>query len=91
MSASGGSWGPDGYLYVMGHDRPELYALRLPEYGSVLRHVATIVTPGPGQAFGWDSIESDTLYSIDHMLREVIVATVPSVPMVRKEIGRDSW
>jgi hypothetical protein len=84
MSASGGAWGPGGYLYVMGHHRPELYVLRLPVSGSVLRHVATIVTPGPGQAFGWDSIRPDTLYSIDRTLRQVIVARVPSVPMVRE-------
>ena len=84
MSASGGAWGPGGYLYVMGHDRPELYVLRLPESGAVLRHVATIVTPGPGQAFGWDATEPDTFYSIDRTLRQVIVARIPSVPMVRE-------
>ncbi len=85
MSASGGAWGPGGHLYVMGHDRPELYVLRLPESGSVLLHVATIVTPGPGQAFGWDPIEPGTLYSIDRSRRQVIVARVPPVPMLREE------
>lgn len=27
MSSSGGAWGPDGLLYVTGHDHPELYVL----------------------------------------------------------------
>jgi hypothetical protein len=30
-SSSGGVWGPDGLLYVSGHDAPELYVLRLPK------------------------------------------------------------
>ena len=34
MSNSGGSWGPDGKLYVTGHDNAELYVMELPEIGS---------------------------------------------------------
>ncbi|MCR5877207.1 hypothetical protein [Phenylobacterium sp. J367] len=30
MSSSGGGWGPDGRLYITGHDHPELYVLALP-------------------------------------------------------------
>ena len=33
MSNSGGSWGPDGYLYLSGHDPAELYRMRLPKGG----------------------------------------------------------
>jgi hypothetical protein len=80
MSASGGAWGPDGYLYVMGHDRPELYVLRLPRSGSVLEHVATVIVPGHGQAFGWDPSAPRTLYSVDRSRREVIVTRVPPIP-----------
>lgn len=80
MSASGGAWGPGRYLYVTGHDRPELYVLRLPESGSVLRHVATIIIPGHGQAFGWDPTQPRTLYSIDRALRVVIVVQMPPIP-----------
>src|SRR3546814_8756239 len=30
-SCSGFAWGPDGLMYASGHDRPEVYALRLPK------------------------------------------------------------
>lgn len=80
MSASGGAWGPGRYLYATGHDRPELYVLRLPVSGSALRHVATIIIPGHGQAFGWDPTQPRTLYSIDRALRAVIVVRVPPIP-----------
>ncbi len=36
MSNSGGSWGPDGALYLSGHDPAELYRMRFPKAGSVL-------------------------------------------------------
>jgi len=36
MSNSGGSWGPDGRLYITGHDNTEVYKIRFPEAGSVL-------------------------------------------------------
>jgi hypothetical protein len=36
MSNSGGSWGPDGLLYVTGHDLGEAYALSPPQGCSVL-------------------------------------------------------
>ena len=31
MSNSGGSWGPDGFLYLTGHDPAEIYKMRLPK------------------------------------------------------------
>lgn len=42
MSNSGGSWGPDGYLYITGHDLPEVYKVKLPEIGSKLELVEVI-------------------------------------------------
>jgi hypothetical protein len=53
-SASGGVWGQDGLLYVSGHDRPEVYVLRLPKSRDVLEHVATIASPIEGQAIALD-------------------------------------
>lgn len=50
MSISGSGWGPDGRLYLTGHDRPELYALTMPRGGAVLDHVATIPIEAAGQA-----------------------------------------
>ncbi len=49
--ASGGAIGPDGYLYVTGHDRPEMYVLAAPKMGPYLIHVATIAVEAEGQAF----------------------------------------
>lgn len=53
-AASGGALGPDGLLYVMGHDRPEIYALAKPKMGPVLVHLATFEIGAEGQAFAFD-------------------------------------
>lgn len=51
--ASGGAVGPDGYLYVMGHDLPEMYVLAKPVMGPTLIHIATIAVEAEGQAFSF--------------------------------------
>jgi hypothetical protein len=78
-SSSGGAWGRDGLLYVTGHDRPELYALRVPQGGGVLEHVATIGTPTGGQAIGWDPSDARLLWSIERRASEVVASRVPAV------------
>lgn len=78
-SSSGGVWGDDGLLYVTGHDRPELYVLRLPTAGSVLEHVATVAIPGEGQAISWQRGAKRTLWSIRRSTREAVQSTVPRV------------
>lgn len=77
MSCSGGSWGDDGLLYVTGHDRPELYALRLPEAGTVLEHVATIPLATGGQAIAWDRSTPRMLWSLDRQTKNVVASRVP--------------
>jgi hypothetical protein len=79
-SASGGAWGDDGLLYVTGHDRPELYALRVPEGGGVLQLVATIATPTGGQAIDWGRASPRMLWSIERTTRELVASRIPSVP-----------
>ncbi len=78
-SASGGVWGRDGLLYVTGHDRPELYALRVPEGGGVLEHVATIAIPTDGQAIAWDGRDPRLLWSIERKTRELVATRIPEV------------
>jgi hypothetical protein len=78
MSSSGGSWNVDGLLYVTGHNRPELYALRLPEAGTVIEHVATAPLPSDGQAIDWDPVQPRLLWSIDRATRSVIASRVPA-------------
>lgn len=55
MSNSGGSWGPDGRLYLTGHDHPEVYVMELPVSGGDLAWVATVRIEGlNGQGIAWD-------------------------------------
>lgn len=79
MSSSGGGWGPDGRLYVTGHDRPELYVLALPAEGTVLEHVGTIAVPVEGQAIDWDESATGELYGISRKRREVVRMRIPKI------------
>jgi hypothetical protein len=54
MSCSGGSWGPDGNLYVTGHDRAEVYVLKI-DSTDTLHQIRTLPVSGIfGQAIAWD-------------------------------------
>lgn len=75
-SASGGAFGPGGFLYLTGHDNPELYVLAFPAAGSVLRWIATVPIPAEGQAFAWDPVERGVLYTILRRTKEVMVGRV---------------
>lgn len=79
-AASGGAVGPDGLLYVLGHDRPELYVLARPAMGSTLVHVATIAVEAEGQAFSW-SPRGRQIYAVDRRRGRVLVIDVPSVDL----------
>ncbi len=79
-SASGGGVGPDGLLYVTGHDREEMYVLDFPDMGPVLEHVATIEIGLPGQAFAWDrSTDERIVWGISRPDREVRAFRIPEV------------
>ncbi len=81
-SASGGAFGPDGLLYLSGHGRPELYALRLPEAGSVLEHIATIAVPFEGQAFAFAPDDNDRIvYAISRPNRDVVSVRLPQIDL----------
>ena len=64
MSNSGGSWGPDGYLYLSGHDPAEIYRMRLPKSGSVLELVDVIPMNIRGQGIAWDRSDRGVIYGI---------------------------
>ncbi len=76
FSASGGSFGPGGLLYLTGHDNPELYVVDFPAAGSVLRWVATLPIPAEGQAFCFDPADPSLLWGIVRKTREVVVGRV---------------
>lgn len=81
MSVSGGSWGPDGELYVTGHDNPEVYLVRIPKAGSVLEHVETIPVPAiAGQGIAWDRSKPGDLYGIVRKTGEVTVSRMSRKP-----------
>jgi hypothetical protein len=64
MSNSGGSWGPDGSLYLTGHDPAEVYKIRFPEAGSVLEVAQVIPANIRGQGIAWDHSNPGVLYGI---------------------------
>ena len=78
-ASSGGAIGPDGWLYLLGHDRPELYVVGKPAMGPVLVHVATIAIESEGQAFSWAQNGQRVIYTIDrrkHLVRTIEIPTV---------------
>ncbi len=64
MSNSGGSWGPDGRLWITGHDKAEAYAVMLPQAGSVLRWTATASLDIAGQGIAWDRSDRQVIWGI---------------------------
>ncbi|MDX2704304.1 hypothetical protein PV350_15720 [Streptomyces sp. PA03-6a] len=79
MSNSGGSWGPDGRLWITGHDYDEAYVMDLPSEGSDLRWVATVKLPDvEGQAIAWDrSGRTPELWTIKRSTEQVLVFQAP--------------
>lgn len=74
MSNSGGSWGPDGMLYISGHDLPELYVMKLPEAGSVLRLISTVQVNSEGQGIAWDRSKPGNLFTIKRSSGKVVIS-----------------
>ena len=64
MSNSGGSWGPDGFLYLSGHDPAEVYKMMVPKTGSVLQLVEILPLNIRGQGIAWDRSEPGVIYGI---------------------------
>lgn len=79
FSVSGGAYGPDGFLFVTGHDNTALYVLAMPKAGPTLKWVATIPISAQGQAFSWDPREPSLLYTLSKASREVIIGRVTRV------------
>jgi len=78
-AASGGAIGPDGLLYILGHDRPEMYVLTRPSMGPTLLHVATINLQAEGQAFSF--AEGRTILTIDRKIGAVRIIELPAVDL----------
>ncbi|OCT49480.1 putative cycloisomerase [Cladophialophora carrionii] len=83
MSNSGGSFAPDGWLYITGHDASAAYVMQIPAAGNVLIWVATVDLPDiAGQGIAWDRSAqaqggNGTLYGISRESRQVVEMRVP--------------
>ena len=82
-AASGGAIGPDGCLYLLGHDRPEMYVVARPSMGPTLIHIATIDLEAEGQAFSWAHDGTRTVFAIDR--RKSLVRTIAIPPVTPAE------
>jgi hypothetical protein len=73
MSNSGGSWGPDGRLWLSGHDDAEVYVMEIPKIGSELTWTASVAVPGiEGQGIAWDLTgHTPTLWGIQRSTKQV--------------------
>lgn len=78
MSNSGGSWGPDGRLWLTGHDLDEAYVMTIPVAGPELTWVATVTLPTvEGQGIAWDlSHTKPTLWAIKRSTKQALSFTV---------------
>lgn len=78
MSNSGGSWGPDGHLYLSGHDPAEAYVMDIPAIGSTLKWIGIVPLEIAGQGIAWDRSQPDVIYGF---VRETNTVTVNKVDL----------
>ncbi len=71
-SNSGGAFGPNGRLFVTGHDHAELYVLDVPAESGELNHIGTVAAPIAGQGIAWDRSDIGTLFGIVRRSQEVV-------------------
>jgi hypothetical protein len=86
-AASGGAIGPDGWLYLLGHDRPEMYVVGRPLMGPTLIHLATIELEAEGQAFAWAQDGSRTIFAIDRRKGLVRRIEIPALTPVDRGVA----
>jgi len=81
MSNSGGSWGADGFLYITGHDHPEIYVLQIPQQGSAIQWLATVHVPWiEGQGIAWDrSADERIMWGITRSKKKVVRFSIPKI------------
>ena len=77
-SNSGGALGSGSLIYCTGHDKPEIYVLKIPESGYTLRHVKTIPVSIYGQGIALDNSVKNRqiIYGINRATNTVIVQEI---------------
>jgi hypothetical protein len=77
MSSSGGSWGPDGYLYTTGHGGSRAYVLDVDDAAGP-RYVRTETGVGfYGQGIAWDRSSQEPLLWGIRRNRDISVTRIP--------------
>lgn len=87
-AASGGAIGPDGWLYLLGHDRPEMYVVGRPPMGPTLIHLATIDLEAEGQAFSWAQDGTRSVFAVDRRKGLVRRIEIPVVTLAEPASAR---
>ena len=77
-SNSGGFWNRDGLLYITGHDKKEMYVLKVPDMGYTLEYIKTIPLINVGQGIAIDQSKKDKeiLYGITRRDNQVVVQEI---------------
>ncbi len=80
FSVSGGALGPGGFLFVTGHDDPELHVLEFPSSGPALHWRATIPMAPEGQAVIFDPADPQVLWGLVRRTREIVAGRLHAPP-----------
>jgi hypothetical protein len=77
-SNSGGNWNRDGKLYLTGHDKKEMYIMKLPDIGYTLELLQVVAVVNPGQAIAIDRWQThrEILYAVNREEKAVIVQEI---------------
>lgn len=77
-SNSGGNWSRDGKLYITGHDKKEMYIMKLPDIGYTLQLLRIVPVLNPGQAIAIDRSKKnrETIYAVDREENSVLVEEI---------------
>ncbi len=74
-SNSGGAWSRNGNLYVTGHDRKEIYVMKIPSAGYTLQYIKTIPIINNGQGIAIDKAnkQEEILYAVSRDGNTIVV------------------
>ena len=77
-SNSGGNWSRDGNLFITGHDKKEMYIMKLPSMGSTLQLLETLPVINAGQAIAIDRSEKtrEIFYAVSREENAVLVEEI---------------
>jgi hypothetical protein len=77
-SNSGGNWSRNGNLLISGHDKKEIYVMKVPEVGYTLQLLQILPAINPGQAIAIDRSEKkrEIFYAVNREEHAVLVEEI---------------